>query len=258
MGHTGKSASLVVLIGFLASACGGAEDGSPTEVMQDPSGLARSSLGTIAASSLRLSAPTVTAGNSVNATVTLSEKAKSTSGRVIVYLSFDRSALAGPRFVSIPNGSSSGTFTLHTNPYLAASKAVTITANTSSPQASVFLTQVLSIAAAPTPAAGPAPQVASVALAASTVTNGTPVSGTVTLTSPAPAQGAAVQVYLSNDSLNSDADVPPVVIVLAGATQASFTVRTHLASSLASSAQEYVVSNYFGGLFQGATLTIAR
>jgi hypothetical protein len=257
MGHSGKGAAIVV-IGLLLGACGGPEEGSPTSLTRDPTLDARSTLGTIAASSLRLSSSAVTAGNSVTATVTLSEKAKSSSGRVIVYLSFDRTALAGPRFIAIPDGSSSGSFALHSNPYLTAARSVIITANTASPQASVFLTQAISIAPAAAPPAGSPPAVASVAVAPSTVRNGATATGTVTLTSPAPGQGAAVQVYLSNDSLNSNADAPPVVIVPAGATQATFTVRTHLASSIASSAQEYVVSNYFGGLFQGAILNIVR
>jgi hypothetical protein len=88
------------------------------------------------------------------------------------------------------------------------------------------------------------------------VKSGSPSTGTVALTAPAPATGAAVQLSNSGDFFNLDADLPPVVIVPAGATSATFPVRTHMSNSVASSVQEIIVGNYFGGSFQGAYLTI--
>jgi hypothetical protein len=90
----------------------------------------------------------------------------------------------------------------------------------------------------------------------SIVTSGNDVAGTVVISAPAPAGGAAVQLRSSNDFFNLDADLPAVVTVPAGATSAPFTVRTHLPSAAATFSEEMIVANYFGGAFQGAPLTI--
>jgi hypothetical protein len=243
--------AMAALIALLAAACGGPVD-SANVTQSAHAQSAGSGLG-----SFRLSSPAVSAGGTVLATVSLSSSAESSSGGVIVYLSFPSASLAGPRFVRIPNGSSSATVTLYTNPFLSSTTTASVGANTSTPQPAVYLSQLLTV----TPSTSPTtarPQVTSLTLSPATVPNGSTSTGTVTIDAPAPPGGAVVQLNNSGDFFNTDADFAPVAIVPAGATSASFTVRTHLSSSIATSGQEIIVGNFFGGTFQGAYLTIQR
>jgi hypothetical protein len=249
-GRSGKLALAVALLALVAVGCGGTESEEP--VVQGASQAA--SLAGVG--SLRLSTGTVTAGGSVTGTVTLSRSVRSSSGGAIVYVGFPNALLAGPRFIRIPNGASSGTFTLYSNPYLTASTVTSISTTTATPQPASFLTQTLSIVPSASPPATALPHVTSLTLSAAAVASGSPVIGTVTLSGPAPAGGAVVQLSNSNDFFNLDADLPPVAFIPSGVTSASFTVRTHVSSSAASSVQEIIVGNYFGGVFQGAYLTI--
>jgi hypothetical protein len=243
--------TFAALLALAVAACGGPEQLQPTETLAQAS-----TAGGI--STLRLSSTTAAAGTAITATVSLSGSANSSSGGVIVYLAFQNAILAGPKFIRIPNGLSSGTATFYANPFLSAPASASITANTSSPQPSSFVIQTLSLTPSLTPPTTPRPQVSSLTLSPATVVSGSPVTGIVTLTDPAPPEGAAVQLSSSNDFFNLDAELPPVVIVPAGATSASFTVRTHISNSAVTSAQEIIVGNYFGGTFQGAYLTIHR
>ena len=206
--------------------------------------------------SLALSSATVTAGQSVTATVTLTGPARSAAGGVIVYVGFQSTILAGPKFIRIPNGQSSGTLTLHANPFLPASTSTSISATTSSPQPWSSASATLSIALPAAPPATARPRVSSLTLYPATVKSGSPATGTVTLGEPAPAGGAAVQLSCPGDFFGRDADHPPVVIVPEGLTSATFTVRTHLSNDAASFVDEIVVGSYFGGAFQGAHLII--
>jgi hypothetical protein len=242
------------LLALLVAGCGGPEN-SAEELGTDAS--AQSS-GSVALSSFRLSSTSIPAGSSVDATVTLTDNASASSGGVNVYIAFPRGVLAGPRFVRIPNGARSATFTLHSNPYVSATTTASLSANTQSPQPFVSASQTLTITPPAVPPSTPRPEVASITLSPATVTNGASSVGTVTLTTPAPAAGAVVQLANSGDSTNVDADLPPVVIVPPGATTAAFTIRSHLSGSTSSYVQEIIVGNYFGGRFQGAYLTINR
>jgi hypothetical protein len=133
-----------------------------------------------------------------------------------------------------------------------------VSATTSSPQPASFVAQNLSVMPSPTPSTTSAPQVSSLTLSPSTVTSGSPSTGTVTITEPAPASGAVVQLSNSGDFFNLDADLPPVLVIPAGATSATFPIRTHLSNSLINSIDEIIVGNYFGGVYQGAYLSITR
>jgi hypothetical protein len=236
----------------LAAGCGGVESGAEAAATATTTAQA---LSTVAARSLQLSSPAAIAGGTLTGTVTLTGSAQSASGGVVVYLGFQSAQLAGPRFVRIPNGRSSATFTLSVSPFLAAPANAVVSASTQSPQAFSYLTQTLALAPS-TSAPATRPQVASVTLAPAHVTSGTATAGTVTLTAPAPAGGAAVQLSNSGDFFNQDADLPPVVVVAAGQTAATFTVQTHLSSATATTLDEIIVANLFGGGFQGAYLTI--
>jgi hypothetical protein len=198
---------------------------------------------TSSAAGISFSPSTVVAGQPVTVTVGLSGTP--------IYVGFPSTALAGPRVVS------TRTFTLVTNPYLAAPTTVTISARTASPNPSVTVLGTLTIVPGPL-AGGTLPRVASVQLAATSVTNGTAIPGSLTLSAPAPAGGLTVQVALSNDQLMLSNDVPPVVTVPAGATSAAFTVRTHLQTAAITPLTDYVVANAFGGPFAGVAFTVTR
>jgi hypothetical protein len=247
MKHLHVTAAALLALG--AAGCGGPERLEPAQA------LARASTaGGIA--SFRLSSTTVTAGGSITATISLRDSGDGSGGGAFVYLSFPAGVLAGPRLLHIPGGSSSGTATFHADPFLSAAASATITASTSSPQPSSFILQTLSVMASPTPPTTARPEVAALTLDPAAVTSGSPVTGTITLTGPAPEGGAAVQLSSSNDFFNRDADVPPVVVVPAGATSADFVVQTHISGGAATYAQAIIVGSYFGGIFQGAYLTI--
>ena len=192
---------------------------------------------------ISFSPSTVVAGQPVTVTVGF--------GAYPVTIGFPTTALAGTRIAR------TRTFTLFTNPYLATTTVASVTARTSSPNPAATATATLTIVPGPL-AGGALPRVASVQLGAGSVTSGTPVAAAVTLTSPAPAGGLAVQVALSNDQLMQNIDVPPVVTVPAGATSAPFSVRTHLATAGVTSLTDFVVANAFGTAFSGAAITVTR
>jgi hypothetical protein len=201
-----------------------------------------------------LSSSAVTAGQSVTVTATVDF---SSNGGVLVSVLFPGSALAGPKFITIPRGQRSGSVTLIANPYLAAATTVTVMARTSTPFPATI--SMASLTISPGPEAGAAaPHVTSVQLDAASATSGTPVGAVVTLSGAAPAGGLAVQVNLSNDQFMKNANVPSVVVVPAGATSAAFTVQTHLVTAGVTSWADFVVANVYGGAFGGAALTITQ
>ncbi len=104
------------------------------------------------------------------------------------------------------------------------------------------------IAALFTSAGGPpAVQISAVSLSTPSVTGGMGVTGTVTLSGPAPAGNAVVSVTSSNAA----ASVPPSVTVNAGATSANFTIGT----AAVSSQQSAVITAGYNGSAQ-ATVTV--
>jgi len=195
------------------------------------------------AAGITFSPSTVVAGQPV--TVTIGFRAYP------VVIGFPTAALAGPRFVR------TRTFTLFTNPYLATTTIASVNARTSLPNPAASATAALTIVPGPL-AGGALPSVASVQLGAASVTSGAPVSGIVTLTSAAPAGGLAVQAAFPNDQFMQNIALPPVVMVPAGATSASFTVETHLVTAGLNTLTDFVVANAFGGAFAGAALTVTR
>jgi hypothetical protein len=213
---------------------------------QDPALVAKD-VGGGDASGLTVSATVVTAGSTLLVTVGNRAGAR-------VYVTYPKAVFAGPGWVKIPSGRSSATVTLHVSPFLTAPTSATISARTSSPDAASFFSQVVTV----TPSAAPPatrPQVASAILTPSAVPSGATSTLEVTLTAPAPDAGAAVLVAITNDFLGQDAEVAPVLLVPAGATRASATIRTHLANGVTSAA-ENVVANLFGGTFQGGALLV--
>ena len=165
-------------------------------------------------SSLSLNPMSVTGGNSSTGTVTLSGPAP--AGGAQVTLSSSNTTVARvPSSVTVGAGATSATFTVTTSA-VATSTTVTISAA----YGGVTKTASLTV----TPAPPPPPTLSSLTLNPSSVIGGAQSStGRVTLSSPAPAGGVTVMLSSSNPGV---ANVPSSVVVPAGATTATFTVRT--------------------------------
>jgi hypothetical protein len=190
-------------------------------------------------SSLGLSPTSVTGGSPSTGTVTLSAAAPS-GGQVVSLASNTPSAASVPSTVTVPAGTTSRTFTVTTTA-VTASTPVTITATGGGVARSAVLTVTGSTAAAPT--------LSRLSLNPTTVVEGSTSAGTVTLTGPAPAGGLIVSLSSGNATA---ASVPSSVTVPAGATSATFTVRS-LSTASTSGA---VITASAGGVSRTATLTV--
>jgi hypothetical protein len=127
--------------------------------------------------------------------------------------------------------------------FISPSKFVALSQNDPNPAILVF--EQPSTTASPTPSA----TLSSLTLNPTSVVGGVQSStGTVTLSSPAPAGGA--QVVLASDS--GSATVPSSVTVSAGATSSTFQVNTR---AVTASTSVTIVASY-GGASQSATLTV--
>jgi uncharacterized repeat protein (TIGR03803 family) len=166
-------------------------------------------------SSLTLNPTSVSNGQSSTGTVTLSAAAP--SGGSTVGLSSNSTFAIIPSTVSVAAGATSGTFTVNTkNGFVASNTTVTITATlgNSTVQGNMTIT--------------PGIAVTSISLKPNSVTAGSSAIGTVTIASPAPSSGNAVQLSTSPlSSCNLPVSFPtnPVTIP-AASTSASFTVNT--------------------------------
>jgi len=189
-------------------------------------------------SSLSLNPTTVTGGNSSTGTVTLSGPAP-TGGAQVTLSSSNTTVARVPSSVTVAAGAISATFTVSTSA-VAASATVAISATFSGATTSASLTV--------TPAPPPPPTLTSLTLNPTSVIGGLQSStGTVTLSAPAPAGGA--QVFLSS---SGPASVPSSVIVPAGASSASFIVRT---SGVLFSTSATISASY-NGTTRTATLAV--
>lgn len=162
-------------------------------------------------SSLSLSPTSVVGGQSSTGTVTLTAAAP--SGGFVVNLSSSNSTVASvPTSVTVPAGQTSATFTVSTTA-VSTTTTVTITATAGGISRQATLT------------VNPAPSVTlqSLTVSPSFVIGGNSATGTVTLSGPAPAGGVVVTLRSSRPDR---ASVPISITVPAGATQASFTIRT--------------------------------
>lgn len=93
------------------------------------------------------------------------------------------------------------------------------------------------------------PSLSTLTLSQTTVTGGTPVTGTVTLSSAAPSGGTVVSLSSNNTAA---ATVPPEVTVAAGSTSATFTVTTNTVTN----SQSSTLIGTAGGETRSATLTV--
>ena len=187
--------------------------------------------------SLSLNPTVVTAGTSLTGTVALITAAP--AGGVTVALSSKHPSIATvPASVTVPAGATSANFAVSTssNPN---STAVVITAAFDDATRSALLTLTLM----------PAVTLSSLSLDPTSVSGGTPSTGTVTLNTAAPADGTAVALFSSNTAV---AIVPAIVTVPAGATSANFTVAT----SPVTASTSVAISGTYSGVTGGAWLTV--
>jgi hypothetical protein len=161
-----------------------------------------------------LSNESVVGGSSLTGTITLQDAAPA-GGVTVRLISSDTSVARPPATVFIPEGATEATFAIATSAVSIPTRVV-IESGTDvdgyrAPQAWLNVT----------PPGSPAPpaSLTSLGLSSSSVPAGGTVTGTVTLTSPAPIGGAIVTLQ---GSMEGQVIVPASVTVPAGATSASF------------------------------------
>jgi len=191
-----------------------------------------------ALSSLTLNPTSVTGGmQSSTGTVTLTGPAL--TGGAQVMLSSNNGAASVPSSVTVTAGATSATFTVSTS-------AVTVSASVTISASYAGATKTASLTVLPQPL----PTVSSLTLNPTSVTGGSPSTGTVTLSGPAPIGGAVVSL---SSSSTSTATVPATVTVAAGASSATFTVNT----STVTTSTPVTISASYAGTTKTASLTVA-
>jgi len=211
-------------------------DPNPAVLLFDQSSVTPPS---VSLSSLTLNPTSVTGGNSSTGIVTLSGPAPS-GGAQITLSSTNTIVASVPSSVTVAAGATSGSFTVSTTA-VAASTTITISVSYGGATRSASLTL--------NPAPPPPPTLSSLTLNPTSVVGGLQSStGTVTLSAPAPAGGAAVRLSSSNGA----ASVPSSVFVPAGATRATFTVNTSIVLVPTSS----TISASYNGTTRTASLSV--
>jgi hypothetical protein len=187
-------------------------------------------------SSLTLNPTSVAGGLAVTGTVTLNTAAPA-GGAVVALSSSNPSVATVPAGVAVAAGATSAVFVASTSP-VTNSTTVEISATYGGSDRSAALTVT------------PITTLSLFSLSPPSATAGNASSGTVTLSAPAPAGGAAVAL----SSNNTVATVPASVTVAAGATSATFKVSTSSVSGCASSVAN--ISATYGGVIRSAGLTV--
>jgi len=194
--------------------------------------------GAPALASVAASPNPIVGGTPSTGTVALTGPA-GTSGAA-VSLSSASGIVSVPPSVSVASGSTAASFAI-TTAAVTTQTLVTLSATYSG----VTKTTTLAVNQPASPA------LASLTLQPASVKGGNPVTGTVTLTAPAPTSGATVTLVSSKSSL---ASVPPSVLVAAGASSASFTIATAPTRKNAS----VTISASYAGVTKSATLSVTR
>jgi len=159
-------------------------------------------------SSVTVNPTSVTGGASSAGTVTLTGPAP-TAGFTVTLASDNAAATPSTTSLTIPSGSSSGTFTVNTTAVATSTTAhITASNGATNVQATLTITPVATLTA--------------VSVNPTSVVGGNSSTGTLTLNNPAPAGGAVVS--LSSDS--TSAVVPTTATVAAGSTSGTFTITT--------------------------------
>jgi hypothetical protein len=164
---------------------------------------------------MSLSNESVVGGTSVNATVTLLSPAP-TGGTTVRLVSSDFNIVTPPPTVFIPAGATEVNFTIPTSSVAVATRVIIETGTDidgyRAPQTWLTVT--------PLGSPQPPPSLSSLTLSSPTVPSGGTITGTLTLTSPAPTGGAVVTLQ---GSMEGQVIVPPSVTIPAGSTSATFT-----------------------------------
>ncbi len=182
---------------------------------------------------LSLSSSRVVGSNPVTGTITLNAPAPSGGLPVTITASDPSVTVSSGGTVTVPAGSNTQTFTLATST-VTAGTSVTIAATYSS----LTLTQSLYVQ----------PLLSYLSLSPSTVTGGSPSTGTISLNGSSP---TSVSISLSSGN-TAVATVPTSVAVTAGATSAQFPVTTSMVTSVSSAA----ISASYAGVSASQTLTV--
>jgi hypothetical protein len=131
--------------------------------------------------------------------------------------------------VAMGASDASGNFRIERDPFAKpADCTVAVNDGSGTPTRTTLSGCTVSAPPPPPPAPASAPTLSTVGITPADVVGGTAATGTVTLSSAAPAGG--VQVPLSSDN-PAAATVPPSITVPAGATAASFTVTTNVVAN---------------------------
>jgi hypothetical protein len=189
-------------------------------------------------SSLSLNPTSVVGGNSSTGTVTLTAPAP--SGGFVVNLSSSNTSVATvPSSVTVPAGATSANFTVSTRA-VSSTTSVTITASAGGVSRTATLT------------VNPSPSVTlqSLTISPTSVWGGSTATGTVTLSGPAPAGGAVVQLR----SNSNRASVPSSITIPAGATSARFTIQTR--STWWPLVETVTITATYSGVSRSAQLTV--
>ena len=190
---------------------------------------------TAALSSVAVNPTSVTGGTSSAGTVTLTGPAP-TAGFTVTLASDNAAATPSTTSLTIPSGSSSGTFTVNTTAVATSTTAhITASNGATNVQATLTITPVATLTA--------------VSVNPTSVVGGNSSTGTLTLNNPAPAGGAVVS--LSSDS--TSAVVPTTTTVAAGSTSGTFTITTSGVSSVTTA---HISATYNSVTPTPATLTI--
>ena len=177
----------------------------------------------------------VVGGNSSTGTVTLTAPA---SSNLNVTLSSASNVAVVPASVAVLQGASSATFGITTSG-VATQNLITLSASYNS------ITKTATLTVNPAPAAA----LATLALNPASLVGGDPSTGTVTLTGPAPANGARVTLTSSN---RTRASVPLNVVVPAGSTSQTFNITT----TAGRRDMIVTISASYAGVTKTATLTV--
>jgi energy-coupling factor transporter transmembrane protein EcfT len=220
---------LAVLLCSYSCGGGGSYTSTPTQAPQSSA----------TPSSLTLNPTSVNGGNSSTGKVTLNGPAPS-GGTVVALSSSNTSAATVPPNVTVAAGATSAAFQV-TTMASAISTPVTISASSGS------LAQTASLTVTPQPP--PGPTLTSLSLNPTNIVGGSPSSGTVTLSAPAPSGGALVSLSSSNTGV---VIVPSNVTISSGATSAIFTA----SSSSVTASTPVTVSGSYAGVTQTASLTV--
>ena len=194
--------------------------------------------GAAALSSVSATPNPVVGGNPSTGTVTLTSAAP--TGGALVSLSSASSAVSVPGNVSVSQGATSATFGITTS-VVTTQTLATLSATYSG------VTKTMTFTVNPAAAAA----LATLSLNPTSVKGGTPATGTVTLTAPAPSGGVIVALSSTKPSL---ASVPASILVAAGTTSKSFTVTTASTGRNATA----TISASYAGVTKTATISVTR